>query len=138
MQLATVKNNKPWVSSVWYVHDEDLNLFWISRRARRHSKELSKNPYVAGVIVKPHIIGSGEKVRGLQFEGRAHDLMDEPDELKKVNKLYLKKYSKAEDIPLENLTDPNYLATYYVVHPKTIVLFDEINFPDNPRQEYKL
>lgn len=138
MQVATVKDNKPWVCSVWYVADSDLNLFFISRRSRRHSLELTKNPFVAGTIVKPHVIGSGEKVRGLQFEGKAHDLADEPDELKKVKKLYLKKYSKAEDISLENLTDPNFIATFYVIHPKTIVLFDSVNFPENSRQEFKL
>lgn len=138
MQIATSKNNKPWVASVWYVHDEKLNLYFISKRHRRHSLELKDNPNIAGAIVVPHTKGSGEKVRGLQFEGTSHDLTDEPDELEKVHKLYLAKYSLAEDIPLKQLTDSKWLATYYVVHPKTFVLFDEINFPDNPRQELKL
>jgi len=138
MQIATVKDNKPWVATFWYVHDEDLNLYFISRRNRRHSLELKKNPNVAGTIVKPHTRGSGEKVRGLQFEGTCHDLTDEPGELEKVKKLYLAKYKLAEDIPLNQLSDPKWTATYYVVHPKAFVLFDEMNFPRYPRQELKL
>jgi len=138
MHIATVKDKKPWVASVWYVHDDDLNLFFISRRTRRHSIELKDNPNVAGAITIPHMKGSGEKVRGLQFEGTAHDLTKEPDELKKVKKFYLAKYSTAEDIPLKQLADPKWVATYYVIHPKAFVLFDEKNFPKNPRQELKL
>ena len=136
MQVATTKGNKPWVSSVWYVHDEDWNLYFISRRNRRHSFELKGNPNVAGTITVPHTKGSGEKVRGLQFEGTAHDLTDEPEELEKTNKLYLAKYPMAEDIPLEKLNDQKWAATFYVIHPSSFVLFDEVNFPDDSRQEY--
>ena len=140
MQVATVKNNKPWAASVWYVHDKDWNLYFISRHSRRHSLELKKNQNVAGTIVIPHTKGSGEKVRGLQFEGPAHDLtgVKEQKTLERANKLYLSKYSLAEDIPIENLTDPDWIATYYVIHPTSFVLFDEVNFPDSPRQELNL
>ena len=138
MQIATSENDKPWIATVWYVHDEKLNFYFISRRSRRHSLELKKNPNVAGTIVKPHTKGSGEKVVGLQFEGTSHDLTDEPNEIKKADRLYHEKYSLAEHIPLKQLTDPKWIATYYVVHPKVFVLWDEINFQDNPRQEFKL
>ena len=63
MQIATVKNGKPWVASVWYANDDDLKLYFISRKSRRHSLELKKNQNVAGAIIKPHTIGSGEKYR---------------------------------------------------------------------------
>lgn len=137
MTLATARNNKPWVASVWYVHNEDLNLYFISRKSRRHSLELKENPNVAGAIVIPHFKGSGEKVRGLQFEGTAHDLTgdEERETLEEAKKLYLEKYSMAEDIPIKDLSDPSGIATYYVIHSTSFVLFDEINFPKNPRQE---
>src|SRR3989344_6926656 len=133
MQIATSRDNKPWVASVWYVHDTDWNLYWISRHIRRHSLELKDNPNIAGAIVFPHTKGSGEKVRGLQFEGTAHDLTgdEELETLKKARKLYMEKYSMAEDIPVKDLTNPDWIATYYIVHPTTFILFDEINFPDN-------
>lgn len=138
MQIATSKNNKPWVATVWYVHDDELNLYFISRRSTRHSLEIRDNTNVAGAIVKPHVKGSGEKVIGLQFEGTSHDITDEPDVLKKVHELYLAKHSLAEDIPLKQLSDPEWIAAYYVIHPKTFVLFNDADFPNNPRKELKL
>ncbi|MBI2327786.1 pyridoxamine 5'-phosphate oxidase family protein [Candidatus Curtissbacteria bacterium] len=136
MQVATSQNNKPWIATVWYVNDEDWNLYFISRKNRRHSLEINNNPYVAGAIVLPHTKGSGEKVRGLQFEGKAEEAKGKA--LKKARNLYLIKYSSAEDIPLKKLEDPKFIATFYVIHPKAFILFDEVNFPDNPRQELKL
>jgi acyl-CoA reductase-like NAD-dependent aldehyde dehydrogenase len=40
MQLATVRDKKPWMCNVWYVMDEDHNVYWISRETRRHSLEI--------------------------------------------------------------------------------------------------
>ena len=75
-------------------------------------------------------------MRGLQFEGTAGEAQGAI--LKKARELYLAKYQTAEKIPIEQLEDPTFKATYYVIKPKLNVLFDEINFPDNPRQELKL
>lgn len=136
MQIATVKDNRPWVASVWYVHDERWNLYFISRRNRRHSLELRENPVIAGAIVIPHTKGSGEKVRGLQFEGIAEEAKE--NLLKKAKEIYKAKYEMAEDIPLEKLSDPNWIATYYIIRPSLLVLFDEVNFPKQPRREIKL
>ncbi len=136
MSIATAKGGQPWAASAWYVHDSEFNLCFISRKARRHSLELKENPHVAGTITKPHVIGSGEKVRGLQFEGVAHEATGKT--LKKALRLYMTKYPTAQKIPLENLQDKNFMAAFYVIHPKTIILFDEINFPDEPRQELRI
>lgn len=133
MQIATVKSSRPWVASVWYTNDDAMNLYFISRKARRHSLEIKDNPNVAGTIVVPHVIGSGEKVRGLQFEGIAGMCIG--DQALKAKQLYTAKYPRAEDIPAEKLADPDFTVAYYVVMPKLFVLFDEINFPDQPRQE---
>ncbi|MDE1873822.1 MAG: pyridoxamine 5'-phosphate oxidase family protein [Candidatus Micrarchaeota archaeon] len=134
MQIATTNSGKPWVASVWYVSDSSLNLYFISRRKRRHSLELEQNHNVAGTVVTPHTVGSGEKVRGLQFEGTARECSG--DEIKRAKELYLRKYSKAEDIPLEKLQDKSFIAAFYIVSPQSFVLFDEINFPEEPRQEF--
>ena len=136
MQIATSKGNKPWVASVWYANDKDLNLYFISRKSRRHSLELENNPNVAGAIVKPHVIGSGEKVRGLQFEGTARACRGA--ELKLASELYTKKYPRAEKIPFAMLRLASFIAAYYIIKPKAFVLFDEVKFPKDPRQELKL
>ncbi len=136
MQIATVSKGKPWVASVWYVHDDTLNLYFISRKTRRHSLELKADPNVAGAITTPHVIGSGEKARGLQFEGTAEECAGRGMET--ARELYMKKYAGAEDISLEELRDPSFIAAFYVVHPSVFVLFDEVNFPKEPRQELRV
>ncbi len=136
MTIATVNGNKPWAATVWYVHGKDFSLYFLSRRGRRHSLELKNNPNAAGTITKPHMKGSGEKVRGLQFEGIAKEASGKT--LRRAQKLYLAKCPKAQKIPVERLEDPKFIATFYVVRPRIFVLFDEVNFPDDPRQELRL
>lgn len=136
MQIATDKKNKPWIASVWYAHDEQLHLYFLSRKNRRHSFELKENPHIAGAIVIPHTKGSGETVRGLQFEGVARET--NKTELTKAKNLYEKKHEQAERLDLTELLKPDIQYTYYIIEPKLFVLFDELNFPENPRQEYNL
>lgn len=95
--------------------------------------ELKENPNVAGTIAIPYTKGSGEKVRGLQFEGIAHETKGKV--LKKARELYFKKYPLAEKIPLTRFLIPTFIATFYIIRPSSIVLFDEINLPKNPQQE---
>ena len=138
MQVATSVGNHPWVCSVWYVHDENFNLYFISRKDRRHSKEIKNNSDVAGTIVIPHEEGIGQKVRGIQFEGKAE--MIGIGGLYKAYQLLKEKYPNAvKHIPtLDLIKKGSILVRLYKIIPKSIVLFDEINFPDNPRQEYTL
>ena len=137
MQIATAKDNKPWVATVWYAYDEDLNIYFISRRSRRHSLELKENPNVAGAIAKSHET-LGVKTRGIQFEGKASEVP--LPELPRAFRLFTKRFPKTKafiksvkDI-IKNITQHR----FYKIKPSRIVLFDEVNFPDNPRQELKL
>ncbi len=133
MSLATSKNNKPWSCNAWFVVDDKWNIYFISRKGRRHSIELKENPHVAGTIVKPHVKGSGEKVQGVQFEGTCAECPK--DVILKIYNLYKQKFPLAENIPENILLDPEAIFTYYQIKPSSIVLFDEINFPNEPRQE---
>ena len=74
MQIATVRENQPWACSVYFAHDNNLSLFWISTPERRHSQEIYDNEKIAGTIVLPHT--PGDKVRGIQFQGVAKVLID--------------------------------------------------------------
>ncbi len=133
LQVVTAKDNQPWAATVYFAFDKNLNLYWISKPDRRHSREISENPKVAGVVVLPHV--HGDKVRGLQLEGRAEEMGAEGiDEGLKV-------YSERFWLPEERMkkllsgTDGHVL---YIIRPTLFVLFDEKNFPDDPRQEYHL
>lgn len=72
MQVATSHNSQPWACTVYFAHDENWHLYWISLPTRRHSKEIRENNKIAGTIVLPHV--PGDKVRGLQFQGIAKKL----------------------------------------------------------------
>jgi uncharacterized protein YhbP (UPF0306 family) len=135
MQIATVKNDKPWVASVWYVVDNELNLYFMSKDSRRHSLEIKNNPNVAGAIVIPHKT-LGDKTRGLQFEGTCKEVKGTA--ALKTFTLFIKTYpmiTKFVSSTKELLKSPH---RFYKVTPNQIVLFDELNFPDNPRQELNL
>lgn len=134
MQIATAKNNQPWACTVYFAHDRNLNFYWISKSTRRHSEEIRNNSSVAGVIVLPHT--PGNKVRGLQFKGIAHELVKK-DHIVKAMEYYAKRYNMPKERVngIINNTDGH---IPYQIQPKLIVLFDEVNFPENPRQEYPL
>ena len=75
MSLATVKGDKPWVTEVHFVYDDDLNIYWRSFDTRRHSQEINANPHVAGNIVKQCVLG--EPCPGaVYFEGTAEKVDD--------------------------------------------------------------
>lgn len=78
MSLATIDAGGIWVSDLIYIHDEDLNIYWMSDYDVRHSQAIVKNNNVAGTIT---VSGQGENNSGIQFngvaekiEGNRHDL----------------------------------------------------------------
>ncbi|MBI2622017.1 hypothetical protein HYW66_00045, partial [Candidatus Microgenomates bacterium] len=126
-----------WVATVWFTFDNDFNIYFISRHNRRHSQEIAENSSVAGAIVKPHKT-LGDKTQGLQFEGKCSQVKGR--ELIKAFSIFIKRYpnvvkfiKSARDV-ITGKTDHR----FYKITPTAIVLFDEINFPDNSRQELKL
>ncbi len=95
MSLATVKNNKPWVCEVHFAYDDDLNLYFRSTTARRHSQEISENANVAGNIVDKFELG--QPPLGLYFEGTA-SLMQNADDRAAVLPYFEKQQHKSTEI----------------------------------------
>lgn len=131
MQLATVKNGKPWICTVYFVADENNNLYWTSGRSRQHSLEILGDPKAAATIVK-----DTEKKQALQIAGEAFEVEDE--DLERVHKLYQDKFGP-KDYDLEEIKQhsPEGRA-YWVLKPTTIMFWDEVNFPKQPKQELDL
>ncbi len=75
LSLATVSGDRPWVCEVHFVYDDNLNLYFRSTAARRHSQEIAANPQVAGNIVKQH--EAGEYPHAIYFEGSASQVNDD-------------------------------------------------------------
>jgi uncharacterized protein YhbP (UPF0306 family) len=103
MSLATVKDNKPWVCEVHFAYDDDLNLYYRSTPARRHSEEIARNPNVAGNIVKQHELG--EYPLGVYFEGTAEKLGPGADQDKAFKSI--KTRLKADDAIMEEAKNPD-------------------------------
>lgn len=92
MQLGTVgDDNKPWVCTVWFAHDKDMNIYWFSSTKRRHSVDVKTRPSVSAAFCIPKSPDDGGR-GGLQVEGEA-TLVKNPVEIAKATKLYVdKKY----------------------------------------------
>lgn len=132
MQIATVSDGNPWVSSVWQATDDDLNIYFFSADNRRHSREIEEDNRVAGALALPH--EPSDAPRGIQFEGVVVKLEDS-EEVAKARNLYEGRIFDAETIDMfMNHTEKQHF--FYKIIPSLIVLFDVENFPDDSRQEY--
>jgi uncharacterized protein YhbP (UPF0306 family) len=80
MVLATADaDGKPWVSPVFFAHDQELNLYWVSDKKAKHSQNVRQRPEVAIVIFGK--APSGE-IEALYIDAVAHQLK-RPEELEK-------------------------------------------------------
>lgn len=137
MQLATVRNNKPWLCSVWYVMDEEENIYWLSRKERRHSEEIAENPFAACTFHQWYEQGfAHDKGQALTMSGHVDILMGEA--CTKPYQLYTQRHPKMLDFQsLEDVQTEKGHHFMYKLTPEEIVWFDEINFPKQPRQVIK-
>lgn len=132
IQLATSKDGQPWVCSVYYVIDGKLNIYWLSLPSRRHSQEVVANGKIAITVA----VKLDQPIIGVQAEGTV-GTVSEYSEVRKVSELYVAKHNTGKDF-YENFVDGKNKHSMYKFMPKKIVLFDEVNFPGDPRQEWDL
>ncbi len=95
ISLATLDDGGPWVSDVFYVADENWNIYWVSACETRHSKAIEQNKNVAGSIritTTPQ-----EPSEALQIAGHAEKVGEElSEELQKLFLLKRGREKKAE------------------------------------------
>lgn len=134
MQLATVRDGRPWICNVWFASDPDLNIYWFSATTRRHSQEVADNAHVAAAICLPHT--PADSARAIQLEGTAEQLTN-PLDITKAMKYYVGRIFDAKQVKnfMSSLDKPH---RFYRIKPETIVLFDTVNYPRDSRQEYRL
>jgi uncharacterized protein YhbP (UPF0306 family) len=131
MQIATHAGEQPWICTVYYVEDKDLNLYWLSLPTRRHSQEIKKDHKVAVAVP----VKLDQPVIGIQAEGRA-ELVEDKAAIAKVMKKYVAKYGAGKDF-LDNFVAGKNQHALYKFTPKQFVLFDEVNFAGDPRQQWQ-
>ena len=70
LALATINaDGTPQSAPLFYVSDDDLNLYWLSSPRSRHSVNLTERANVAATIYAA--VWDWQAIRGLQIEGRA-------------------------------------------------------------------
>lgn len=131
MQLATYSNSQPWCCTVYYVHDVNHNLYWASRPSQRHSQEIATQPNVAAAIAIRFT--KGEKVVGIQLEGTA-ELQEPSESIREITKQYAEKFGR-DKVWIEDFVSGKTEHRLYKLTPSAIQLFDEVNFPIQPKQK---
>jgi uncharacterized protein YhbP (UPF0306 family) len=116
MSLATADKNGVWAADVIYIHDENLNIYWMSDPDVRHSQAIEENSRIAGTIT---VSGQGEDNLGIQFEGVAEKIVGSRHDL--AVKHYRKR-KKPE--PTEN-EDVLQWDSWYMLKPTKIELIYE-------------
>jgi uncharacterized protein YhbP (UPF0306 family) len=133
MQLATVSADQPWVCTVYFVIDEGFNLYWASLPSRRHSQEIAVQPKVAAAV--PAVFAKGQPIAGLQIEGDAQ-VLTEKSAILPIAKKYAEKFERNNQWA-GDIADSKTEHRIYKLTPTMYVLFDEVNFAENPRHEFK-
>lgn len=131
MQLATVAGTQPWCCTVYYVTDSSYAVYWASLPTRRHSQELKSHNQVAATIPVKFI--NGEKVIGIQLQGMAEEVPLSPS-IKPIAETYATKFHRDAQW-VDDFTAGKTAHKLYKLTPSLFVLFDEVNFPGEPRQE---
>jgi uncharacterized protein YhbP (UPF0306 family) len=129
MQLATAENNNPWICTVHFYADDNLNLYWSSRTDRKHSEQLAGNPMASATILVHENTPEKDYVIAVTATGKA-ELVKEPPE--GVREAYRAKLDRPDF-----LMPPNNNQEFYRLRPDTMIVFDTKNFPKDPRQEFK-
>lgn len=135
MQLATLNaDGSPHMCNVWYdPHFDPDVLRFLSRHDRLHSEHVRAGRPVAGSIVAVPLEGLGQVVRGVTFSGTAVELPRTgiPDQLRD----FISRWPNARDgIDEARLATGATPTRLYEIRVSEWVLFDEQNFPDQPRQ----
>lgn len=68
MALATFGEEYPWPAIVYFIADEDLNLYFISHPDDQHSKNIEHNNHVAVAIFNSNQPNFDDKI-GVQYFG---------------------------------------------------------------------
>lgn len=132
MQVATVKDGQPWICSAYYVEDDNMNLYWLSFPARRHSLEIAKHNKIAIAIPLKY----DKPVIGIQAEGEAEAVADK-ELIAEVMDRYVSRHNVGEKF-YDRFSAGENQHVLFKFTPRSYVLFDEVNYPDDGRQEITL
>ena len=130
LQLATTRDNKPWICSLHYAVDNGGNIYWITKSTTRHSEDIAVNSATAITVA----VKTDRPLIGLQIEGDSEVVSDMKDR-KTAMKTYVERHGTSKDFADLIIAGTNDHKLYKFT-PKKFVLFDQVNFPDHPSNEW--
>jgi uncharacterized protein YhbP (UPF0306 family) len=131
MQVATSVGGQPWICTVYFVPDEQQNLYWLSLPTRRHSQEIEKNNKIAVAIA---VKFDKNPIIGIQAEGTA-EVVKNAETVKKIMPTYIEKYGNGKDF-YELFKSGKNEHWLYKFTPRKYFLLDEINFNDGQKHQW--
>ena len=124
----------PWIASVYYTFDNDLNVYFLSSPTTLHCKQIEINNKVA-ISIADSDQDIGALKRGLQISGIAERISDTK---KVIHALKIWKQSlgvKDPELTYENMIKQVINGRMYKIIPKRIKLFDQKLFPVEDGEE---
>lgn len=123
MVIAT-SDDHPWIATVYFAFDENLNLYFLSNPGTLHCKQIIKNPHVAIAISDSPQEPSKAK-KGIQVYGLAERISDE-SETRHAIKLWTEALDvTSEDYSYEGMNENKIDGRMYIVQPKKIKFFNQ-------------
>lgn len=123
MAISTV-GDAPWASTVFFVADEALNLYFVSDPDSDHCSHITKNPNVAMAIFDSRQRVSDQKI-GVQMKGRAVQLAD-PESIRGPLSLWNGHNPGFEQvITVENMEKGMIHSKVYKISPTYVKFFNE-------------
>lgn len=117
LSLATTGvDGAPSIAPLFYIHDGELSLYWLSSRSSRHSQNLLAQPAAAAAV---HCSADGwQQIRGVQLRGQAL-ILDDPQLRTTLLKAYSKRFKLGKLFRLAIRR-----SDLFVLHPESIRYID--------------
>lgn len=123
MAIATA-GDAPWISTVFFVADEALNLYFVSDPSSTHCGQIAKNPHVAVAIFDSRQNVGDQKI-GVQMKGRAVQLVD-PEIIREALRLWnAHNPGLGHVITAENMEKGTIHSKVYKISPTYAKFFNE-------------
>lgn len=123
MVIATV-GDAPWASTVFFVADEALNLYFVSDPSSNHGKHIAKNSQLAVAIFDSRQQVSDQKI-GVQMKGKVVQVTD-PADIGEALRLWNAHNPGFEHvITVENMEKGTIHSKVYKISPTYAKFFNE-------------
>ncbi|MGB4800102.1 MAG: pyridoxamine 5'-phosphate oxidase family protein [Candidatus Saccharimonadales bacterium] len=134
MQLASVGDNgRPWACSVWFAHRLRSKYLLAFGYFTSSLHRTCANPHVSAAICLSQ--SPKDNARGLQIEGSAVALT-KPAKIAHAMQHYAGRIFTRKQVE-DFMAHPDRPHSFYRPTPEALVLFDTVNYPSDPRQEYR-